>query len=662
MKSAAKQSGDAPATAGIATFWPAVWLVVALIAIKASYVQLSSFWSELSPLGLFWTYLGWVTAVSQQDVLFALALGLLATAAAFALRNRSMWSTAIVRLQLALGAVCLLWAIISRQLFAYYFAPVTYQLLSLGGEPSRLWSSLKVYVSLPAVVALLGLPLVYCWLSVTLTRRSSRWSVVTQRRVQLTLLVGVLAWLGGGMVLRESNWFTAQERHFPESPHWVLLQSMAMSGDAQNGLGKLSVRPEDVAELTPGAASSPRPSSAQLMGAVGTKRPKNIVLIVMESVGAHYLSLYGSPYDTTPNLLAERRNALVFSNYYAPVGWTAYSLIALVLSQRPPMERYNEVSFRIDPTEAGSVAKSLSSAGYRTAFLSSGDPNWASPGFLERQGFDEIHRGQDLPGAQAISSWGTQDRFLFDSILGWIDQQRAAPFFVMAWTDQTHQPYTVAPGQTLEHFQTEGRNSESLARYLGLIRATDTQIGRLLQGLRDRDLADDTLVVITGDHGEAFGEIHGGSGHGFSVYDEEVHVPLMLWNPRLFAGGSNRSDVVGTHVDLAPTLLDVVGLPSPGNWDGRSLFDATRSPRAYLFAAAWGQYMLGVRDQGLKYSYDARSGHEELYDLAADPDEQHNIASTRPEIAVRQREHLAALLKLENERSAARRALALKAP
>lgn len=657
VKSSAQQPSQTPDAAGLATFWPALWLVVALVLIKASYVQLSSFWNGLSPLGLFGTYLGWATAVSQEDVLFALALGLLATAASFMLSTRPAWSAAIVRVQLALGAVCLLWAIVSRQLFAYYFAPVTYQLLSLGGEPSRLWSSLKVYVSLPAVVALLGLPLLYCWLSITMTRRSRRWTMVTQRRVHLSLLAGVLAWLAGGLVLRESNWFTAQERHFPESPHWVLLQSMAISADAQNSLGNLSVRPEDIAELTPGAASSSRSPSAQLTGAVGKKRPKNIVLIVMESVGAHYLSLYGSPYDTTPNLLAERRNALVFSNYYAPVGWTAYSLIALVLSQRPPMERYNEVSFHIDPSEAGSIAKSLNGAGYRTAFLSSGDPNWASPGFLERQDFDEIHRGQDLQGAAAISSWGTQDRFLFDAILGWIDKERSSPFFVMAWTDQTHQPYTVAPGQTLVPFETEGRNSESLARYLGLIRATDTQIGRLLQGLRDRGLADDTLVVITGDHGEAFGEIHGGSGHGFSVYDEEVHVPLMLWNPRLFAGGSNRSDVVGTHVDLAPTLLDVVGLPSPGNWDGRSLFDAQRSPRAYLFAAAWGQYMLGVRDQSLKYSYDARSGHEELYDLDADPDEQHNIASIKPDIAVRQRERLAALLKLENERSAARREL-----
>jgi arylsulfatase A-like enzyme len=644
------------------TFWPTAWLIVALVVVKATYVQLSAYWNGLHLVDLLWVFLGWVAAASQQDVLFGLAVGLLAAAAAFALRTRPAWTTGIVRLQLALGAACLVWAVASRQLFAYYFAPVTWQLMSLGGEPSRLWSSLKDFVSVPVVVALLGLPLLYVWLSHATARRAGRWSAVTGRRVRLSLAALLLAWLAGGLVMRDSNWFVAQERHFPESPHWVLLQSMTMGSSAASGLGAVAVRADDLAELSQRADSAPRPASAQLPGTGGAARPRNIVLIVMESVGAHYLSLYGSHYDTTPNLLAERQNALVFTNYYAPVGWTAYSLIALVLSQRPPMERYNEVSFRIDPVAAGSLAKSLASAGYRTAFMSSGDPNWASPGFLERQGFNEIHRGQDLPGAKAISSWGTQDRFLFDSILGWVDQRRNEPFFVMAWTDQTHQPYTVAPDQTLVPFRTSGRNAEPLARYLGLVRETDAQIERLLQGLRDRGLADDTLVVITGDHGESFGESHGGSGHGFSVYDDEVHVPLVLWNPRLFGGGSHTSDVLGTHVDLAPTLLDIVGLPSPGAWDGRSLFDATRSPHAYLFAAAWGQYLLGVRDRNLKYSFDARTGHEELFDLATDPDEQHNIAGTQPVLAVRERERLAALLKDEQARSEVRKARLQKQP
>jgi arylsulfatase A-like enzyme len=120
--------------------------------------------------------------------------------------------------------------------------------------------------------------------------------------------------------------------------------------------------------------------------------------------------------------------------------------------------------------------------------------------------------------------------------------------------------------------------------------------------------------------------------------------------------------VLGTHVDLAPTLLDIVGLPSPGAWDGRSLFDTARSPHAYLFAAAWGQYLLGVRDRNLKYSFDARTGHEELFDLATDPDEQHNIAGTQPVLAVRERERLAALLKDEQARSEVRKARLQKQP
>jgi arylsulfatase A-like enzyme len=639
----------------VTPFWPTVWLIVVLVAVKASYVQLSAFWGELRPLDYFWLYVGWVAAASQADVLFASALGLAATAVVRMLRGRSAGTAAISRAALVLGAVCIVYAVVSRQLFSYYFAPITYQLLTLGGEPARLWSSLEDYVSVPVVAALLGLPLMYVWLSGATSRLAIRWPVPMDRRIRVALLVSLLAWLAGGQILRGSAWFTAQERHFPESPHWVLLQSMLLDSDAQAGLGAVRIRPEDIAELSPGTESSAGAFVFRPAGAANAARPKNIVLIVLESVGARYLSLYGSQYDTTPNLVAEQKNAVLFTNYYAPVAWTAYSLIALALSQRPPMERYNEVNFRVNPIEAGSIAESLNRAGYRSAFMSSGDPNWASPGFLERQGFSEIYRGNDLPGAVAISSWGTQDRFLFDSILGWTDKHRAEPFFVMAWTDQTHQPYKVAPDQTLVRFLPEGNNRESLARYLGLVREADAQIGRLLQGLRDQGLADDTLVVITGDHGESFGEPHGGSGHGFTVYEEEVRVPLMIWNPRLF-NGSSRSEAIGTHVDLAPTILDLVGLPSPKNWDGRSLFDPLRAPRAFLFAAAWGQYLLGVRDRDNKYSYDARTGREELYNLKSDPDEQSNLASAQPAVAIRLRERLAALLQTENARSAARKA------
>jgi lipoteichoic acid synthase len=385
-------------------------------------------------------------------------------------------------------------------------------------------------------------------------------------------------------------------------------------------------------------------------------RPRNVILIVLESVGTRYLSLYGSKVDTTPRLVTEQGNALVFDRYYAPVAWTAYSLISLATSRRPKMEVYNTLFFGASSSEGGSLATVLKEHGYRTAFMAAGDLDWASQGLLQRNGFNEVQRMEDVPATKTISSWGAQDLSLFDGISKWIGKRGSQPFFLMAWTGQTHHPYKLAPGQEqIELLPPDMKTKEKndLGRYVSLIREVDTLIGRLLDHLRTSGLADDTLVVVTGDHGEAFGRLHHVSGHGFTVYDEEVRAPLFLWNPRLFPRGGH-SDVIGSQTDLAPTLLDVLGVPQPAGWDGRSLFAAGRPPRTYLFAAAWGSYLLGVREENWKYIYDVRGGQEELYDLAADVDEQKDVAAAQPDRAHRLRQRLAAWLQVERQRTGQR--------
>jgi len=326
-------------------------------------------------------------------------------------------------------------------------------------------------------------------------------------------------------------------------------------------------------------------------------------------------------------------------------------LMSLVLSQRPPMERYNTNNFRTRNLAGQSIAEALRASGYQTGFIAAGDPDWAGGGdFLERHGFQQIIHGKEL-NAKKVSSWGTEDRFMFSRMIEWIDEHRQHPFFLMAWTDQTHNPYPIGPDQSLVDVVGKDSVKKNLRNYLSLVREADTQIGALLDSLRARGLGDSTLVVITGDHGEAFGQYHGGNGHGFTVYDEEVHVPLMLWNPVMFAKGF-RSNVVGSHQDLAPTVLAVLGIAAPSEWQGRSLFDRSRSPRAYMFAAAWGEYLLGVREGSLKYIYDARAGDEELYDLAGDPHEQNNIVDKKRSVAARLRQRLAAWLDIQRARTA----------
>ena len=638
-------------------FWPAAWLIVGLAAVKATYVTLSPFWSWATPSDYAsWLFVRWAAAASIMDVLFAIGAALVFVAASFAFRHRVRVARIIWLSFLIFGTVCVAYAIVSRQVFGYYAAPLTYQLLSLSGEPARMWSSVYAFVNASAVTALMAVPLSFLLISLAGSRRAQPASSHTKKNLSAAFVLLLVAWIAIGQqfISSQGQWFDAQDRHLPASPHLTLLRSALPELPGQRTtLTDTEVRNDDLTELSPVPSNPPRRlvNTAFPTAAV---RPRNVVLIVLESVGTQYLSIYGSRYDTTPHLAGAAENAVVFDRYYAPVAWTAYSLIGLILARRPPMERYNTSSFRTRELRGASLPSVLLRSGYQTAFMAAGDPDWASGDFLAQNGFKDVLRGSDFTGARKVSSWGTEDRFLFQGMLHWIDKHRGKPFFLMGWTDQTHHPYEIAPDQKLVDVmpRTDGKQDD-LRRYLSLVREADTQIGALIDSLKQRGLGDSTLIVVTGDHGEAFGSLHGGSGHGFTVYDEEVRVPLMLWNPGLFRGGM-RSPAIGSHPDLAPTLLDLLGIATPAGWDGRSLFDPAKPPRAYFFAAAWGEYLLGVLDQNFKYIYDARQGRQELFDLEKDPNEQKNIASSDPTRSHRLRQRLAALLRVERVRNGSR--------
>jgi arylsulfatase A-like enzyme len=114
----------------------------------------------------------------------------------------------------------------------------------------------------------------------------------------------------------------------------------------------------------------------------------------------------------------------------------------------------------------------------------------------------------------------------------------------------------------------------------------------------------------------------------------------MIWSPSLFPKGQ-RVDTIASHVDINPTIADLLGLPPRDSWDGRSLFSPHRVPRAYFYAAN-DDYLLGVRENDLKYIYNVTRGREELFDLSRDPDEIHNIAAVHPDTCRTLRQRLAA--------------------
>ena len=611
-------------------FWAALWLAIVLVAIKAYYLGVPASLA-LADSG---NYLRSLAAISYVDVLFAaviwagtrIVLALVEKLGAFP-RTASAIALAFV----AGCAFAAVYAVASVVFFGIFGGFLTYPLLALVGSLQMLSSSVAAHLTPRVILMLVGLPLAYA-LTVEATVRlvppgSRHWHMGREITV---IPLGV--WLILGLYGFSIGWSTRQDRRIAENPHWVLISSwwQVVTGD---GIVRLTDEfPAD--DLTDFEPIGPRRAAV-------SRRPPNVIVVVLESVAARWTGLNGGPYDSTPVLKAESSRALVADNFYAHIGRSSNSLVAILLSTYPKLG-FREVTEEYPQLPGTSLAAMFRDRGYRTAFVTPSDLSWAGWGpFLEGRGFTELRDHRQLGCPVQISSWGVEDRCMVDGMLDFIGEKPDRPFFVMGWTTQTHHPYEPTPGVPLIEMHHEPVPDQyHLDRYLNVLRETDRHLGRLFEHVRRLRLDQDTLIVVLGDHGQAFGYPHNTYIQGRTMYEEDVHVPLMFWFPRLYRQPM-RTSAVGGHVDLAPTIAELAGVPPAPDWQGRSLFEQTRAPRAYFYVAE-DQFTLGLREDNWKYIFALREGVEELYDLDRDPDEQHNLAAAEPGRSARMRQRLAA--------------------
>ncbi len=651
-----EENSDSNKIPSLSLLWPSVFLAVGLVVIKATYVKISQFWGIGDwdvPLNLFikGTYYSWVASASQSDLLFALGAGGVG-GLIFRLASPYRWFSRVVFFGFLLfGVVCIAYAVVGRQAFAHFNAQPTSNLFTLGlggGDFAKLQSSIIPYATPGALVALVMGPVLYLLSVWIMGRISTGWSSRRFRKIYLVGGLGTVLWLGLGWQLDKSAWFFAQDRYIHENPHWTMLRSTFPDFlKAKSKLLSIDFPEDDLMDFrSPNWHTTVSDPSDPLLKKLRDRPIKNVIVLVLESVGSHYLTPYDKNSPVTPRLAEAAKNSVVFDSYYTPVGWTVYALNSILHATTPPLKGYTRTSFVLDSLQTPSIATVLRDRGYQTVFMASGDPQWPSEGIFDNGNFQLVRTELNLASPKRNSSWGVKDKYLFDDIRKFLDgrNKNSKPFFMLAWTDQTHHPYSLGSDEM-------NKAQNDIDRYLSILNEVDGYIGELLNYLREKNLADDTLVVITGDHGEAFRQVHNKFGHGYSVYDEEVKVPLILWNPRVITEGY-RNSTVGSHVDLAPTLLDLLGEPTPAEWQGSSLFDPGHPPRAYFFAAARGQYLLGVREAKWKYIIDARLEEEELYDLEKDPLEQVNLSEDHPNRATRLRQRLAAMLKANEKKDA----------
>jgi phosphoglycerol transferase MdoB-like AlkP superfamily enzyme len=390
---------------------------------------------------------------------------------------------------------------------------------------------------------------------------------------------------------------------------------------ATTGLPRLSARLADVSVKEDWRASlfGTETNGDDLSRWRGAAAGRNVVLIVLESTGAEYLRAYGASYDPMPNLSELARTALIFENAYAVYPESIKALFSILSSRYPAMDTETESYARI---LTPSLASLLKAAGYRTALFHSGRFIYLGmKAVVENRGF-EVLEDAGLIGGNFESSFGVDEPSTVRRALAWIDSlPRGERFFLTYLPIAGHHPYeTPEPGPFPERTESD--------RYLNALHYSDASLGALLQGLRDRSLDRNTLFVIFGDHGQAFGRHNGNYGHSLFLYEENVRVPYLIAMPGLIHQQIRLAQTISL-IDTAPTILDLLGLPSSTDHQGRSVLQG--APGMALFYTDYSLSLMGLRDGCWKYIFELDSGRSKLFDLRQDAAEVNDISQLHTE-------------------------------
>jgi glucan phosphoethanolaminetransferase (alkaline phosphatase superfamily) len=355
---------------------------------------------------------------------------------------------------------------------------------------------------------------------------------------------------------------------------------------------------------------------------------RNVVIVHLESTGARYLKPYGAAEDPMPNLTALTRDGILFENAYTTYPETIKSFFAVQNALFPALDTPPE-SYENAPSPP--LAEVLAEKGYRTGLFHSGRFCYLGmESVVRNRGYQTREDAGDI-GGDHESSFGIDEPSAVRRILQWIDAgPRDKPILVTYLPIAGHHPYASPEAGPFPQ-------EDEVDRYRNALHYSDAALGQLLHGLRKRGLYENTLFIIMGDHGEAFEQHPGNYGHTLFIYEENLHVPYVIAAPGLIHEPM-RVKRVASLIDTAPTVLDLLGMPIPAAYQGRSLMEDQTGMA--LFCTDYSLGLLGLRDGRWKCIHELESGRTLLFDLQDDPDEKSDVSSLHPERVEAYREHL----------------------
>jgi hypothetical protein len=358
---------------------------------------------------------------------------------------------------------------------------------------------------------------------------------------------------------------------------------------------------------------------------------KNGILFFSEGIARKQTGLEGQ--QTTPNLMQalQEEGGLDLTNYYTTYHKSIAAIFSMTCSDFPPPNAKNimEVNPRID---CGALPEVLSKNGVHAGLFHGGDFGFYDKlQLLGMRGFEiqKDARAIVQPGIWEYD-WGVDDRATVDSVLAWIDSlPKGERFFAVVIPITAHYPYAI-PTDVQPAFP----GNAAKDRFYSAVHFLDDAFGRLNDGLKKRGLADDTALLFMADHGETVAERPRAQAGRRLAYEPSVHIPFVILAPSMFPTWQ-KNGRIGSHVDLLPTILDLMGLPQDERNHGQSLLSTTYEPRRVFVGASNGPRYVGWVDGRQKFVVNRNSGLMELYNLDKDPFEQDNLAPAQPEKAQR---------------------------
>lgn len=357
-----------------------------------------------------------------------------------------------------------------------------------------------------------------------------------------------------------------------------------------------------------------------------SQRP-NIVFLILESVRHSEVGAYNKTksgiHSITPFIDQLANDGIIVEQAYTTIPHTSKALVGIYCGTFPQFNSSISES-KPDNLPLNCLPKVLGEAGYKSAHFQTAPAGFEDrANFLKNVGFDHHVTQEDFAGEpwERYEYLGLDDRALIKPTIQWMKHQRKnnTPYFASLLTVITHHPYA-SPGNAVPISNTREANKS----YKEAVRYTDQVVKELFEKMRTEGLLENTIFVITGDHGEAFGE-HGQIAHSGVAFEEGIRVPLILYGPNII---KNKDKIQGLrqHIDIMPTIMETAGIKYSGKLPGINLLTNKQGHSEIITSCFYTDYCLNhYGSDGLKTIYFYGKRNLEIYDLKADPFESNNL-------------------------------------